>query len=76
METKKNMTLAEAFQMACSIKNNEGILVDGLAGITDGTIAFYLEMFGWDATGAHIKRVRKMDNRMPPGNYKKAIRAN
>ena len=76
METKKNMTLAEAFQMACSIINNEGILVDGLAGVTDGQIAFYLEMFGWDATEAHIKRVRKMDNRVPPGNYKKAIRAN
>jgi hypothetical protein len=75
METKKNMTLAEAFQMGCSIKNNE-VATDGLAGITDGQIAFYLEMFGWDATEAHIKRVRKMDNRMPPGNYKKALRLN
>ena len=50
------MTTAQACNTAMSIAQNEGVM--NIKEVKDSMIAFYLEMFGFDATSENIALVK------------------
>lgn len=52
----RTMTTAQAFNTAMSIAQNEGVM--SIKEVKDSMIAFYLEMFGFDATSENIALVK------------------